>query len=55
MRGMAFSPAEDAMLTRRHCIPDSIIAGRNSRATSMGPMELTCMVSVKSRGWLSQK
>jgi hypothetical protein len=33
----------------------SIIAGWNSRATSMGPIELTSMVSAKSRGWFSQK
>ena len=33
----------------------SIIAGWNSRTTSMGPIELTSMVSAKSRGWYSQK
>ena len=49
------SPADEAMLTIRHCLPDSIIAGRNSRATRMGPMELTSMVSVKSRGSFSSQ
>ena len=38
------------MLTSRHGSPDSIIPGRNSRATRMGPTELTSMVSVKSLG-----